>query len=118
MEVMNMNKSASIELSGAELKQEGDVGYPQRVSIEEAKQMLKLVGCKLRHDNAEWIRLLDFCENLECDPGKVMAIQVLDYTDFRFRDVHVGRGLGLAAANRFIRQNLNYDGPIRLAVAA
>lgn len=84
--------------------------------LKDMKGALSLCRSK---DWAEAVRLLDQSEVLGTPWGAVFTLQVMDYTTGEWIPCTVGGKTenSMAHLYRFIRSELQWEGPVRLAVA-
>lgn len=91
------------------------------VDFQGMRNLLSVWRSKQDGDFEEAVRLLDQSEVLGQPFGKELTLQVLDYTDGKWVPGMApgGRAMsGLSDWYSFIRHDLGWTGPIRLAVAA
>lgn len=87
------------------------------VGIDDLKSLLSILKAKHQHES---VRLLDQFELTGGAPGASCVMQVMSYETGEWLQCEVNgkNTYSLAHWNKVIRRQLEWDGPIRLAVAA
>lgn len=91
------------------------------IDIQGMRNLLNVWRSKQDGDFEDAVRLLDQSEVLGKPFGKELTLQVLDYTDGEWIPCVAPGGRTMSNLNdwySFIRNDLEWTGPVRLAVAA